>query len=47
MVTANCESKEEKEFIEEVIENEATVNTKDVGKRMSHTEELPRIEASR
>ena len=31
MVTANCESKKEKDLIEEVIEKEATVNTEDVG----------------
>ena len=42
MAIANCESKKEKEFKEEVIEKEVTVNTEDVGGRISHTEELPR-----
>ena len=44
MVTANCESKKEKELIEEVIEKEATVNTEDVGER---TIELLRIEVGK
>ena len=47
MVSANCESKKEKELMEEVIEKEATVNTEDVGERMSHTEELPRIQVGK
>ena len=47
MVTANCESKKEKELMEEVIEKEATVNTEDVGERMSHTIELLRIEVKK
>ena len=44
VVKSSSESKKKKEFIEEFIDKEATVNIENVLERISHTEELPRIE---